>query len=336
MYSKKDKNKSNNNEEVKESFIPFSIPRLSKRIIIDDALSQKSMKKSMKKSKIWKNTSVPGLQRLQKKRQRWPEPSTEELLTLSVPQALNVLSKHEKKEIDEKIFTDFKTRIRASFTYVLKFGTNAITTNNRVDETKLDRIAALVKKMKDEGKNIVIITSGAIACGMEINKITEKPKDIDELQDLAAEGQILLMERYRKAFSKYNIGVWQILLTHHNFSTQKERTNVISRIERAWQRGKVPILNTNDPVTKEELLPVNGKNQDTFSDNDPLAAIVTKNLGADCLVIVSDKGRLGSGGRNSKIRAIKIARKNGALVAICRFDNLAALLNGKKCGEIFY
>ena len=234
-----------------------------------------------------------------------------------------------KKVIEEKII---RKKIADAKTIVLKFGTNSITKNNRVDDKKLREIARIVNELKNLNKNVVIVSSGAVACGMEINNISDRPKDVSELQDLAAEGQPILMEKYRKAFEKYKIGVWQLLLTHHNFSTAMERTNLIVRIKSAFEKGKIPIVNTNDPVTKEELVPING--EFSFTDNDPLAALVAKFIEADLLLVVSDPGSLGKGGEKSKKKAAKIANSANCIFGICKFEEVNEFLKGKSVGTI--
>lgn len=229
---------------------------------------------------------------------------------------------------------EFRKKILESKTIVLKFGTSSITTNNRIDEEKIEKIARLVSKLIDR-KNIVIVSSGAVACGMEENNLITRPSDVNELQDLAAEGQPILMEKYRKAFKKYdnNLSVWQILLTHHNFRSEAERMNLIARIKSAFKKRKIPIINTNDPVTNEELVPKDGI---SFTDNDPLSALVAKTIEADLLVIVSNPGNLGTGGKNSKIKAIKIAKSHPSMiVGICKFEELESFLNGEKVGDIY-
>jgi glutamate 5-kinase len=227
-----------------------------------------------------------------------------------------------------------KKSVADARTLVLKFGTNAITTDNRVDEGKLDQIAAEVKLLKLAKKDVVIVSSGAVACGMELNKLQIRPAEIEELQLLSAEGQPLLMHKYRIAFSKYSLGVLQVLTTHHHFSTYQERENAINGLRLAFaKKNKIPIFNINDFFTKEELMP---KFKDhTFTDNDPLAALVTKYLKADALVILSNAGKLGSGGETSKKKAIDTATTSGAIVAICKFEDLHSALIGENIGNIY-
>jgi len=227
-----------------------------------------------------------------------------------------------------------KKSIADAKTIVLKFGTNAITTDNRIDEDKLDQMAAEVKLLKLAKKNVVIVTSGAVACGMEINNLQVRPVEVEELQLLSAEGQPLLMHKYKTAFSKYSLGVLQALATHHHFSTPQERENAINGLRLAFAKGnKIPIFNINDFFTKEELMP---KFKDhTFTDNDPLAALVTKYLKADALVILSNAGNLGSGGGTSKKKAIDMATTSGAIVAICKFEDLHSALIGENVGNIY-
>jgi glutamate 5-kinase len=158
--------------------------------------------------------------------------------------------------------------------------------------------------------------------GMEKNKLRKRPIAQSDLQDLAAEGQYSLMKLYEDAFKRYGLGVWQILLTHHNFQTQAEIRNVIERIGNAFRKNKIPILNTNDPVTKEELIP---SGSHAFSDNDPLAALVAKHTHSDALIIFSDSGNLGTGGGDSKESAIKKAEEAGVIVLVKSIGDMRSI-----------
>ena len=236
---------------------------------------------------------------------------------------LNIKQKKERKGLILSPLNENLLVVKESKTMVIKIGSNSIADDFRLNKKIISLIAKTVSNLMDLGKRVAIVTSGAVVVGMEKNNLKNRPEDTDELQDLAAEGQHTLMTEYEKAFSRYNIGVWQILVTHHNFSTREERENITRRINRAFSKGKVPIINTNDPATKEELIPVT---QYSFSDNDPLSAIVAKNVKADLLMIFSDKGNLGKGGVESKMKAINIATKGGAAVIISKIEEIIALI----------
>jgi glutamate 5-kinase len=205
---------------------------------------------------------------------------------------------------------------------VMKFGTNSITKDAWICRKRIRKIARVVAGLMEQGKEIVIITSGAVAVGLEKNNTRERPKAQSDLQDLAAEGQHALMGIYEDAFRQYGIGVWQILLTHHNFQDNHEIREVVKRLNNSFGKGKVSILNTNDPVTKEELLPTGPH---AFSDNDPLAALVAKCMHADALVIFSDSGTQGKGGGESKQRAIDLARESGVKVVVISIENINSI-----------
>ena len=224
--------------------------------------------------------------------------------------------------ITEDKLTNTRDSIANAELIVMKFGTNSITKNAWICRKRIRKIARVVAGLMEQGKEIVIITSGAVAVGLEKNHTRERPKAQSDLQDLAAEGQHGLMRIYEEAFRPYGIGVWQILLTHHNFKDNPEIRNVVERINNAFRKGKVPILNTNDPVTKEELLPTGAH---AFSDNDPLAALVAKCKHADALVIFSDSGTQGKGGGGSKQKAIDTAEGAGVEVLVTSIENIDSI-----------
>ena len=224
--------------------------------------------------------------------------------------------------ITEDKLTNSSGSIANAELIVMKFGTNSITKGAWICRKRIRKIARVVAGLIEQGKEVVIITSGAVAVGLEKNRTRERPKAQSDLQDLAAEGQHGLMGIYEEAFKPYGIGVWQILLTHHNFKDNPEIRNVIERINNAFRKGKVPILNTNDPVTKEELLPTGSH---AFSDNDPLAALVAKCKHADALVIFSDSGTQGKGGGESKQRATDIAKESGVDVLVTSIKNMDSI-----------
>ena len=230
--------------------------------------------------------------------------------------------KHSMQAADQKESL-MRSKLAGADMVVMKFGTNSLSSDSGICRNKIRRIANEVSRLMEGGKRVVIITSGAVAMGMEKNGLKERPESESELQDLAAEGQYSLMSVYEKEFKRYGIGVWQILLTHHNFQTQADKRNVIERIYNAFRKNKISILNTNDPVTKEELLP---SGPHTFSDNDPLAALVAKFIHADALIIFSDSGNKGKGGGESKQRAIDLAKESGVEVVITSIEKMSNIL----------
>jgi glutamate 5-kinase len=224
---------------------------------------------------------------------------------------------------------------------LIKIGSALISKGSRIDyrwlKTKVREIAGLARA----GEQIALVTSGAVAAGMEIRGLTARPKDTLELQLLSGMGQIRLMKYYKDLFKRFGIRVAQVLLTHHNFSTQNEEKTIREIMEAYLAQGVIPIVNENDMVNKEEV-----EAQPIFSDNDILAALVAVRLSAQQLVILTDvdglyqanpkqnshvalveevgeidrrieqmaakeTNPLGLGGMASKVRAAKLAGEQG-------------------------
>jgi glutamate 5-kinase len=136
----------------------------------------------------------------------------------------------------------------------------------------------------------IIVSSGAVAAGMELTGLRERPDTVLDLQLLSGLGQIKLMKYYKDFFMEENIMVAQVLLTHHNFASQLERGTIGSIVRSYLGRNIIPIVNENDMVNKEEF-----DYKRTFSDNDILAALVAVNIGVDRTVLLTDVDGLFTG-----------------------------------------
>ncbi|MBN2618277.1 MAG: glutamate 5-kinase [Spirochaetales bacterium] len=166
---------------------------------------------------------------------------------------------------------------------VVKIGSALISRGCSINYNWLgDKIKEISGLMK-EGHEIILVSSGSVAAGMEVRNLKERPKKTLELQLLAGQGQVKLMEFYRNWFRDESIFVAQILVTHHNFATPKEKDSVHNIIEAYLERGILPIINENDLVNKEEM-----DYERLFTDNDILSSLVAKELKADLLVMLTD------------------------------------------------
>jgi len=134
-----------------------------------------------------------------------------------------------------------------------------------------------------EGHRLLVVSSGAVAAGMEMQGITERPRDVLELQLLSGMGQVRLMTYYKDLFREWRIPVAQILLTHHNFASERERATITQIVNSYVEKGVVPVINENDMVDKEEF-----DYQKSFSDNDILAALVGVAVGVDLVILLTD------------------------------------------------
>ncbi len=142
-----------------------------------------------------------------------------------------------------------------------------------------ERVSSDVRYLKENGREVVIVTSGAVAIGMKALGLTERPATIPETQAVASAGQLNLMFNYKKAFSEAGLLMGQILLTHDDFSERKRFLNARNTALTLLGMGIVPVINENDTVATEEI---------KLGDNDELSALVTNLVNADLLVILTD------------------------------------------------
>ncbi len=168
---------------------------------------------------------------------------------------------------------------------LIKIGTAVITRDQKLNKFWMRQKVKEISGLIHSGKKIIMISSGAVGAGMEIEQITKRPKNILKLQLLSGIGQPRLMRIYELKFKRFDVKTAQILLTHHNFSTKQEVKNLKEVIEGYFKKKILPIVNTNDILTKEELM--NGS-MIKFSDNDELAALVAKALKMDLMLILTN------------------------------------------------
>lgn len=220
------------------------------------------------------------------------------------------------------------------------------------------------------GKDIVLVSSGAIGVGMGKLKIGSRPRAPSERQAIAAVGQCELMQIYSKTFAEYGHSVGQILLTRDVVSNEYTRVNVVNTFETLLKMGIIPIVNENDSVTTEEL---EDRYRNGFGDNDTLSAIVASLVGADLLINLTDRdgffsedpannpeakmmgliaeitpdieraaGGVGSargtGGMETKIEAAKVAMSLGIDMILANGEDPAVIydiLDGAEIGTYF-
>jgi len=248
---------------------------------------------------------------------------------------------------------------------VVKVGTSTLT--HSTGKLNLWRIEKLVRELADlanQGKEMILVTSGAVGAGMEMLGLTEKPKTIPEKQAAAAVGQGILMHTYEKFFGEHGQVVAQVLLTREDSVKRTRYTNCRNTLLTLIKMGVIPIINENDAVSIDEL---------KIGDNDTLSAMVASIVDADVLIILSDvegvytdnpqsnpKAQLigeiaditpemealaggagslrGTGGMYTKIQAGKIAVNSGVAMVIAsglRDGVLRDVLAGGKVGTIF-
>ena len=159
---------------------------------------------------------------------------------------------------------------------VLKVGSSSITGGN---EPNLQLIADFANRMAKAGKELIVVSSGAIATAAPLLGLTIKSEDLPTSQALASIGQAKLMGRYERALSVHGLLPGQILLTVDNLEQSQTAQNALLALERLLEIGVVPIINENDSVATSEI---------RFGDNDQLAAKVAKLVSADLFILLSD------------------------------------------------
>ncbi|MBC7218534.1 MAG: glutamate 5-kinase [Hadesarchaea archaeon] len=245
---------------------------------------------------------------------------------------------------------------------VVKIGTRSITDErHRLDPEKIGRLVSNVMGLRSRGKEVIIVSSGAIGAGVGRLNLNGRPKDIPALQATAAVGQGMLMQVYSRYFGEYQQPVAQILLTAEDFNDPKRYRNFRNMLSTLMRWGVVPIVNENDSVAADEI---------RLGDNDILSAYVAVGASADLLVILTDvdglfmdysrrgnRGKLiktvdgtmkveryvgrsfkGFGGMLTKIKAARMATEKGIPVVIANSNEekvLERILDGEEIGTLF-
>ncbi|MDD5010844.1 MAG: glutamate 5-kinase [Phycisphaerae bacterium] len=248
----------------------------------------------------------------------------------------------------------------------IKIGTNTLSKNGKVDGLLIRSVAEQVAELIKDGREVVIITSGAIGMGAGQLKISGSVTDIKTRQACAAVGQPLLMSEYKKAFDKFGLTCGQVLLTAEVLYNRKTYLNLKNAVETLLKLGVVPILNENDCVATDEI-------GTAFGDNDKLSALIASKLDANVLIMLSDidglydkkpdkrkdaklikavyeitseisknagsKGsKFATGGMKTKIEAVKIASSAGCRIVLAngRCKNvITKIIAGDDIGTVF-
>jgi glutamate 5-kinase len=243
---------------------------------------------------------------------------------------------------------------------VLKFGSGILTRPGGagLDSKQFVHLSSAVAALIRNRHQCVIVTSGAVAAGMNAMRLAQRPRDLATCQASAAVGQSKLMRAYETAFARHKLNVAQLLLTHSDLDSRIRYANAKSTLERLLAAGNIiPIINENDSVAVEEL---------KFGDNDRLSADVAMLARADLLLILTQvdglmdqagrvvalvkdiervkafatpsKGRLAVGGMISKLEAVQMAVSAGIPATIIngrRPERIAAAVRGEDAGTRF-
>jgi glutamate 5-kinase len=175
---------------------------------------------------------------------------------------------------------DYKKRfLRHVRRVVVKIGSQILSSESGIEETRIKGLVQDLAGLHDQGKEVIVVSSGAVAAGMSRLGLSERPKTIPQKQALAAVGQIKLMALYEKHFSRFNKSVAQVLLTHEDLANRHRYLNAKHTLKTLLDSSIIPIVNENDTVAVEEM---------KFGDNDHLSSLVATLLAADLLVVLSD------------------------------------------------
>ena len=186
---------------------------------------------------------------------------------------------------------------------IVKIGSSVIAPKGKLDSDLVSRLLKDIISIEREGYKVILVSSGAIACGLNQLKLNKKPKDMHTLMAISSLGQIALMDAFNAEFKKHKRICAQVLLTWDDFDNRKRFVNIRKTIEKLLTIGAIPIINENDVVSHEEI---------GIGDNDRLSAFVADLIGAEQLIILSDIEGLLDGERlvkevaqiDDKIRAL--------------------------------
>jgi len=244
---------------------------------------------------------------------------------------------------------------------VVKIGTSSLVSESgSIDPVKLVELGGQLASVRDKGKEVILVSSGAIRAGMERLGMTERPKTIPDQQATASVGQSALMQRYTEVFSWFKIVPAQVLVTRDDFKDRLRYLNVRNTFNTLLRFGCLPIVNENDTVAVDEI---------RFGENDTLSALVAACVGADLLVNLSDvdglfdgdprtngdcrlieevraitpeieelaggtRGLCGTGGMQSKIEAAKIAVNSGVRMVIANAQRANVIVDAAECNKV--
>jgi glutamate 5-kinase len=246
---------------------------------------------------------------------------------------------------------------------VVKVGSSSLTTaDGGLDGTRVEALVHALATRREQGIEVVLVSSGAIAAGLAPLALRRRPRDLATQQAAASVGQGLLVHRYTAAFAGYGMTVGQVLLTVDDVTRRSHYRNAYRTLARLLEMGVVPIVNENDTVATEEI---------KFGDNDRLAALVAHLVHADLLVLLSDvdglydgnpkrpgarrlaevrgpadladvelgkagRAGVGTGGMITKIEAAGIATTAGVPVVLAAADQVGPALAGEPVGTLFH
>ena len=243
---------------------------------------------------------------------------------------------------------------------VVKVGSSSLSSvSGGLDMSRITQLVIELAQIHRSGRDVVLISSGAIATGLAPLKLKKRPKDLAHQQAAAAVGQGLLMQHYAELFAAHGILAGQVLLTVEDLTRHDSYNNALRTLGTLLQMGVVPVINENDTVATHEI---------RFGDNDRIAALIAQLTRADALILLTDVPGLytahpdepgaekitfvedvenldadtsrlgsavGSGGMKSKVQAAKIASSAGIPVVMTNWQQLGPAARGEEVGTVF-
>lgn len=263
--------------------------------------------------------------------------------------------------------SDLRSKLKEKNRIVVKIGSSSLThpETGELNLLKIEKLVRILCDLKGEGRDVVLVSSGAIAAGRQAIGGRKRPVTISEKQAYAAVGQARLMMVYQKLFSEYNHVAAQVLLTKNTMTNETSRYNAQNTFDELLNLGAIPVVNENDTVSTHEI---------QFGDNDRLSAIVAALIGADLLILLSDIDGLysddprknpkaefislvteitpslmdmgkntagsdvGTGGMSAKLAAARIATDSGSDMVIANGKDLEVIheiMQGMRRGTLF-
>ena len=266
---------------------------------------------------------------------------------------------------------NYRENLKDKKRIVVKIGSSSIThpETGALNLTKLEVLVRELCDLKNRGKEVILVSSGAIAVGRQAIGVHHRPKNVSEKQACAAIGQAQLMMTYQKLFSEYGHRAAQILMTKNTMIDNLSRRNASNTFDELIKLGAIPVVNENDTVSTYEIEQVQ-----SFGDNDKLSALVASITEADLLILLSDIDGLytddpnknpdakfinvvdkideqlmnmgknssgssvGTGGMSAKLVAAQIATYSGTDMVITNGNdvtNISRIINGENTGTLF-
>jgi glutamate 5-kinase len=263
-----------------------------------------------------------------------------------------------------------ESQVRSAFKdkkrIIVKIGSSSLThaETGAINLNKVEKLVRQLCDLRNQGKDVVLVSSGAIAVGRKAVGMNKKPQTVCQKQACASIGQARLMMNYQKLFSEYDQVTGQILMTKYTILNPIARQNAHNTMEELFRMGIIPVVNENDTIATDEI---------HFGDNDTLSALVASLTKADLLILLSDidglytddphtnpnaelisfvnevssevehmagttQSDVGTGGMTTKLSAARIASRSGADMVIANGEDLSviqAIMEGEKVGTVF-